>query len=243
MTRKLFLLLLLCFFTFPVVAQASRITLNSATLSTCGNDTLEGYFFISAYDERGVLINNADSLTFTVVFESSNESVAFTVSASSTTPIDFAVSFNQPTTGATLTVGLGSEAASVYEIDCSTLTINALGTAEGRDDRMNFGKGDLLNVIYARTDAIGKPVIHVYSVDGDTGVYAGVFDYALFELYLDTPPTRNTKIGSVDSSTLYALSSGEFQINIGPDAEGKIAVIIFEGLPPKVVRTQLIEVR
>ncbi len=47
-------------------------------------------------------------------------------------------------------------------------------------------------------------------------------------------PAEATLIETASGVSLYRLSSGEFQVNIGPDAEGKIEVHIFNRLPTRL---------
>lgn len=48
---------------------------------------------------------------------------------------------------------------------------------------------------------------------------------------IPTNPETNTLIDSYYEFSLYRLTSGEFQLNVGPDAENKVFVIIWEGCP------------
>lgn len=47
-------------------------------------------------------------------------------------------------------------------------------------------------------------------------------------------PTEAALIETANGVSLYRLSSGEFQVNIGPDAEGKVEVHIFNRLPTRL---------
>lgn len=47
-------------------------------------------------------------------------------------------------------------------------------------------------------------------------------------------PTEATLIETANGVSLYRLTSGEFQINIGPDAEGKVEVHIFSRMPTRL---------
>lgn len=101
-----------------------------------------------------------------------------------------------------------------------------------RDARLNYANGDLINVLYRSTDSAGKGSVVVYSLDANSkGVYEGRFAYALFEPYLDNPPARNTLLGTIDQSSLYALTSGEFQIVIADPREAKTYTTLFKAFP------------
>jgi hypothetical protein len=54
----------------------------------------------------------------------------------------------------------------------------------------------------------------------------------------DSNPSTNTKIGETADGyvSVFRLTTGEFQANIGPDAEGKIYAYIFTVAPPDCVR-------
>lgn len=121
--------------------------------------------------------------------------------------------------------------SSLYRYDCLTglVTVSA-----GVDDRINRGRGDLVAALYVRADREGRPVIRVYNITvASEGVFAGDFTYAMIEPYLNNPPSRNTQLQTIGKVTLYALTTGEFQINIGPDAQGKTYVLIWRGFPPR----------
>jgi hypothetical protein len=103
--------------------------------------------------------------------------------------------------------------------------------AGGSDGRLNRFHGDLISVLYRGTVG-GQPAIAVYGLDDESnGLLEGYFTLDDIAPYADSPPAENTAIRTIDQSTLYALTSGEFQINIGPDDEGKLYTVIFGGLP------------
>ena len=54
---------------------------------------------------------------------------------------------------------------------------------------------------------------------------------------LPANPTSNTKIGATSDNyvQVYKLTTGEFQANIGPDAEGKIFVYVFSINPQNCI--------
>ncbi len=49
-------------------------------------------------------------------------------------------------------------------------------------------------------------------------------------------PTENILIRQRTVIALYRLAGGEFQVNVGPDADGKVYVINFTGCPAQNVR-------
>jgi hypothetical protein len=103
------------------------------------------------------------------------------------------------------------------------------------DDRINRHHGDTYAIIYPRRDDAGKPALHIYCVDPAGN---GTLDLTVTQEMFDkvpTPPSENTEVASTKCLvpvSLYVLTTGEYQINIGPDIEGKMDIVIFTGLPP-----------
>ncbi len=96
--------------------------------------------------------------------------------------------------------------------------------------------------IFVVQDANGNTALNVYDIDENgNGVYQFTISDEDLAPFIASPPTTNTLIKSGSNIALYALTSGEFQINAGPDAEGKTYVIIFDGLPPSNVYGYVIE--
>jgi hypothetical protein len=107
------------------------------------------------------------------------------------------------------------------------------GSAEPPDNRLNWQRGDLLAVVYPAADDEGNPALHVYGVDANSqGEFLFAITQANLSPYQENPPVENTEIKVAGSTSLYMLTTGEFQLNIGPDAEGKVIVLIFDALPP-----------
>ncbi len=100
------------------------------------------------------------------------------------------------------------------------------------DHRANWMMGDDIAAVFPETDAEGNPELHIYAI-GDEGEGAYQFRITLADLqpFIDNPPAENTLIKSTDKAALYALASGEFQISLGPDDEGKFYDLIFTSLP------------
>ena len=74
-------------------------------------------------------------------------------------------------------------------------------------------------------DGQGKRAIKLTSAD-----LAKLPDAEKIENYVTVKSTKNNFI------TLYKLASGQYQINVGPDGEGKVYVIDFTGCPVSDVR-------
>jgi hypothetical protein len=81
--------------------------------------------------------------------------------------------------------------------------------------------------------AVGD-VLDFYAVEGSEGF--GIFHITAEELDEMYPgnPDVNTLIFQSDDGKLafYKLTSGEYQINVGPDNDGVVHVFIFTGVPP-----------
>jgi len=87
--------------------------------------------------------------------------------------------------------------------------------------------------IYNSQDDDGNPSLDVYGIDDEgEGYYAFTITEADLAPFADNPPEENTEIMTVGNVALYVLTTGEYQLNIGPDEEGKVRVVIFNGLPP-----------
>jgi hypothetical protein len=102
-------------------------------------------------------------------------------------------------------------------------------------DSINAGLGDLEAQVFEVEDANGDPALNIYEINDESeGEFALSITLDDLAPYVDHPPAANTEIKSSASGkvTLYVLDTGEFQLNIGPDADGNVHVVIFSGLPP-----------
>jgi hypothetical protein len=92
------------------------------------------------------------------------------------------------------------------------------------DSRINWRHGDLLAVIYPGSDVDGNPLLRVYAVsDGGKGDYL----CTLHQVDLRPRPRQTARpdepiktCGNV--VRFYRLERGALQVEIGPDAEGKV---------------------
>ena len=77
--------------------------------------------------------------------------------------------------------------------------------------------------------------------DGD-GVYVGTVTQDMIAEYVANPPEENMFIASFgDNVNVYVLTTGEIQINVGPNEEGKTFVYIFDGIPWTSITTYVID--
>ena len=103
---------------------------------------------------------------------------------------------------------------------------------EPPDNRINWRMGDDIAAIYRDADDAGNPALSIYEInDAAEGELRFKVTMADLQPYLDNPPAHNTEIKTAGKVTLYALTSGEFQISLGPNAEGKVYDLIFTTLP------------
>lgn len=214
--------------------EISSLELRDVTFAGCNSDSFQGSFKVAALDSNGAVVNTTQPVETQRFYATSYAFVPQQRSSTSIQTENFFIDFNgAPITYGSITVVLVSNPAIqslTYVLNCQTGEIT---TQTGPDTRINFQMGDLVSVLYASMDSEGKPVIKVYDVDGESrGRYAGTYPYAQFEPYLSAAPETNIEIAQLGKTVLYALSSGEFQINIGPDSEGKVVSIIFTGIPP-----------
>ncbi|MCU0496014.1 MAG: hypothetical protein MUF87_01535 [Anaerolineae bacterium] len=221
----------------------ASLSVTGITLNGCASNTFDGTYQIAVRDSAGVTLNSATAYDVSAIF-TTDGGVYNTLSypTLSTIVYSYTVAFNQPFVTGTVEFFLTNNPSirsATYIMDCTgpTVYLSTGGTGGGNDDRLNPGRGDLLNVLYARRNTAGQNEIWVYTLNSlSQGVFAGSFPYSLFQPYLNNPPAQNTFLARVSQSTLYVLSTGEFQINVGPDAEGKVYSIIFTGLPPRSLK-------
>jgi hypothetical protein len=111
--------------------------------------------------------------------------------------------------------------------------VNLFASGGAGDDRINYQHGDLFAAAYVREDSAGMPALHIYCIDGSSRGYLGlvVENGAM----AGASPTENIMIAQTNQCAVpvavYRLSSGEYQMNIGPDDEGKTYVTIWSGMP------------
>ncbi len=98
------------------------------------------------------------------------------------------------------------------------------------DDRLNYGRGDKsVGIGYARSNN----GITVYGINPDSTGYLAVHVAPENLPSCDMPPTENQLLASSGDGkyTIWLLTTCEYQINMGPDAEGKVFVMTWQGVP------------
>ncbi|MBN1312967.1 MAG: hypothetical protein JXB30_16265 [Anaerolineae bacterium] len=105
------------------------------------------------------------------------------------------------------------------------------------DDRLNAALGDHILILYNGVGKDSSPEFHLYSVteDGYKGEHLYTITCADIAPYIGAPPTQNTIIVREGAMAFSALTSGEFQFNIGPDAQGREWAVVVDALPAESV--------
>lgn len=122
----------------------------------------------------------------------------------------------------------------------ATVTVPPLGSSiPGSDNRINPAHGDLEAPIYSGSDADGNPAVLVYCVDDNSNGYPEFSVTAAdVNAYPEYPPT-NVEVKRATTCDVdvifYILTTGEYQINIGPFTDGKVFEVTFTGLYPQNV--------
>jgi hypothetical protein len=105
-----------------------------------------------------------------------------------------------------------------------------------KDRRLN--PGTAMAAIYIRSKGV---YIYALSSTGEGTQVLSVTNSEIRKVVRKTPtPAKNTLIKSSSDGkyALYLLTTGEYQVNIGPDIEGKVEVTIWTGMPPEDPATQ-----
>jgi hypothetical protein len=214
--------------------EISTLEIRDLSLVGCRGDTFEGSFKVVALDADGAVVNLIQPVETRRFYTTSYAFVWQEGTSTSGQSENFFIDFNgAPITYGTLTIVLKSNPATqslTYHFNCFTGEITP---QKGLDTRINYQIGDLISVLYPSVDSEGNPTIQVYDVESDgRGTYVGTYSYDLFTPYLNVRPETSVELDRIGKTSLYALTTGEFQINIGPDIEGKVVSVIFRGLPP-----------
>jgi hypothetical protein len=237
--NSLTLCILLLIAATTVFAQQPRIEIVGLQFIGCGSGAVEGRFNVAVFSDTGFPLNDTSSIEITTTYTSDGVYAEFVNALRASDLVTFGI-YNP---GGTITFAILQAALTsdpgvkspAYFLDCATGSITTMAAA--RDARLNYGAGDLLAALYMGTDSTGQPTIDVYQIVAPSkGSFIGGFEKALFTPYIDAPPAANTLLARIGQTSLYALTSGEFQINIGPDAEGKIARVLFRSFPPTNIR-------
>ncbi|MBK8139177.1 MAG: hypothetical protein IPK52_25720 [Chloroflexi bacterium] len=208
------------------------LVLADVELTGCGGTLIEGRLRLLAYDAQGVLVNATVGLATTVsAIHSNGAAPAVNWSFIASDSYQFAYSVAGPAvTHVSLTI------ISAAGLRAPTATINCDGSVSiapvgGTDSRINLNNCDLTSALYSTSAGI-----EVWDIQADsTGLYQGAYTADDIAAYADAPPSVNTFIGAIGKTTAEILTTGEVQIKIAPDAEGKSCTVILDGIPASSV--------
>jgi hypothetical protein len=96
-----------------------------------------------------------------------------------------------------------------------------------------YGGFHVNTIVNAKT---GTCAIEVLGVDGRGRGYKAIYVTARELAKLPEFPEENTLIEQYYEYALYKLTSGEYQVNVGPMAENKVYVVTFTGCPATEVK-------
>lgn len=230
--------------------QVTEIVLADALFGSCNevaDGVLKGSFRIIAYNSAGEVMNALQPISFDIRYSANESSGSITQAFRSSDRVDFALALAPSAIQfGNIAVALSSNPSidsGNYQWDCLTGRVRFLPPV-ARDGRINAFAGDLVNVVYPSFDPTGKPALMIYRVIPDEtefnfGVFAGFITHAQIAPFLDLFPEENTLVAQVDKTRLFRLTSGEFQLVIGPDDEGKFFHLVFEGIPPRNVQIRM----
>ena len=86
--------------------------------------------------------------------------------------------------------------------------------------------------LYTKKQKNGTCDIEVLGIDNKTGKpRKALYVTAKTLAKLPANPEKNTLISTYYEFSLYKLTTGEYQLNVGPDTEKKVKVIIWTGCP------------
>lgn len=113
------------------------------------------------------------------------------------------------------------------------------GPYNAPDDRFNWGAPGGNDVaLYANMTDTSNPSVDAYCINDNSNGYFGLSisedDLAMYPAF----PEVNTLVASSEFCNLhfYILTSGQYQINMGPFSNNEVIEVIFDGLPPTNVR-------
>ena len=101
------------------------------------------------------------------------------------------------------------------------------------EDNVQFNDSDLAVSLFKVENEDGSVVLDFY--DTTNNATQGEFLFSLtpdvLAPFIGNPPAENTALFEGGHLGVYVLSTGEVQVNVGPDSEGKIHVRIFDAIP------------
>ena len=241
MKRTIFLSV---FALFLLIASSSlaagavdSLVVQQAGLTVCKGALIEGTITVAAYDSGGTLLNDGVPLSALVYANHSNGTVspiAWDFVAGQAYHFAIAVG-SAPVTSATLQVAAASDTSVTtpnITINCDgSVSFGGSGVSAAADLRLNPFHCDLTAALYSTYRGV-----EVWEIQPDSsGLYQGAYTPDDVAEFAESPPESNTVAAEIWPTTLEVLTTGELQIKIAPDAEGKSCAIILDAIPPTFV--------
>ncbi len=101
------------------------------------------------------------------------------------------------------------------------------------DENVSFNDSDVGVVLY-KVQGDGSDIkMDVYGLKTGESFSSYLFSISQKDIapYMKTHPAENVLLAEMDGVSVYVLTTGEIQVNAGPDAEGKMHVKILDGIP------------
>jgi hypothetical protein len=137
-----------------------------------------------------------------------------------------------------------SESYTDYDVDCSKNGTRATTWFEPGDDRINRQAYAYASV-YCQDAEQRVAIYGIHSAGvGDPGRNDGSGFPAIFVPYAELPPVPtdgNVLIAEYANIAFYRLTTGEYQINAGPDFEGKEYVLVWDGCPSSYIQAYILQ--
>jgi hypothetical protein len=211
------LALALVMFAFPVFAVTSILRLsfscNQIQVSYTSDDSM-------GEDEAIITIINTD--TNLIIYQSPPLRFLHDVFGGT-----YTINFPAQPEGSNLIIDVDAGATDRSKGVCSGL-VNGNSAIAFADGRFCFGRGEADIALFPDGDGL---LIYRLNED-DTG--EKIFEFSGEELSeIVSNPEANILIANTADNFVrfYRLSSGQYQINVGPNEEGKVYVCIFEAIP------------
>lgn len=142
--------------------------------------------------------------------------------------VEISVTINSITLG-----GIPSGCSFLYDMTVTGATLTPIGSddptlaAEEAAGLARVHDSSLPVVIYTPAVANDTPFIDIRDLTGVPLLYVSAKEL----LALPDFPVKNTLIARDGLVSVYKLTTGEYQVNVGPLTDGKVHVIIFDGIP------------
>jgi hypothetical protein len=236
----------------PIGGLMSKIATRALLLLSLMAVVLSGCLFISeftVYCDRANLSyfegSNEGPYELQVFRSSDNEAISdvSTVDGTGSVTIEF---YEKQTENTSLYLVIDGSPHESESVNCSETGTSGTTWFEPGDDRINRQAYAYASVYCdADNERVGIYGIHSLGA-GDPDRNDGMGYPAIFVPYTELPGTPtslegNLLIASYGNIGFYRLTSGEYQVNAGPDPEGKTYVLIWDGCPQTYVQAYILQ--